>query len=246
MTRPFTVGTAGYAPESGRAAEAERIRPDETTDVFQAPLDGEFVQIPVFPRWLLAVLAALLALLLAWFALVRPTVRSTAEAAADKAVHPQTTSPGAQAPQTPAATGGQTAPGPQGTRSGSGGTAGATGGGTGGTRTTGGPQSSQTIDVKASGGQTRTGAYRVPTGSVFGVTDLVVANFQGDEGLLTITFGDRKITTIALETFRNQDYHWATPIEIPENDTVTVEVTCQKPGTPPPAARRPAATRSST
>lgn len=64
------------------------------------------------------------------------------------------------------------------------------------------------------------------------MTDIVVANFQGDEGLLTITFGDRKVTTIALETFRNQDYHWVTPIKIPENDTVTVEVTCQKPGTP--------------
>jgi len=50
--------------------------------------------------------------------------------------------------------------------------------------------------------------------------------------VLTFSFGDRKITTIALETFRNQDYHWVTPIKIPANDAVTVEVTCAKPGTP--------------
>ena len=31
------------------------------------------------------------------------------------------------------------------------------------------------------------------------------------QGVVTISSGDRKITTIALETFRNQDYHWVTP-----------------------------------
>lgn len=72
----------------------------------------------------------------------------------------------------------------------------------------------------------------MPEKSVFGVTDIVVANFQGDEGVMTISFGDRKITTIALETFRNQDYHWVTPIKIPANDTVTIDVTCSEPGTP--------------
>lgn len=86
--------------------------------------------------------------------------------------------------------------------------------------------------MQSAGGETKPGTYQVPKDSVFGVTDIVIANFQGDEGLMTITFGDRKITTIALETFRNQDYHWVTPIKIPENDTVTVEVTCEKPGTP--------------
>lgn len=48
-------------------------------------MPGEFAQIPVLPKWLLIVLAALLALLLAWFALVRPAVKSTAEQAGTKA-----------------------------------------------------------------------------------------------------------------------------------------------------------------
>ncbi|WP_234343332.1 hydrolytic protein [Streptomyces sp. NRRL F-5123] len=227
VTRPFTLTATEYAMEP----VTPEIPVTDETAVLRPPLDGEFVQIPIFPRWLLAVLAAIIALLLAWFALVRPTVRSTAKAAANKVVHPQP-STGAQNAPTPGDAGAAPTPsqgsGTQASTGGSGGTS----GGTGGTGVTGSQQSSQTIDVKASGGQTKTGVYQVPAGQVFRVTDLVVANFQGDEGVLTITFGDRKITTIALETFRNQDYHWVTPIEVNQNETVSVEVTCQKPGTP--------------
>jgi hypothetical protein len=231
---PFTVDTA-------EAGDQETARGDATA--VRTPLEAEFVQIPVFPRWLLVVLAALLALLIAWFALVRPAVRSAAQEAVEEsaaeAVQPRPAhagEPGGQAPDTGSGdtgsgggsdarpggreTGAPSGPGDDGSA--------ADAGALGGT----GRQSSATIDLQTSGGETRTGTYRVPENSVFGVTDIVVANFQGDEGVLTITFGDRKITTIALETFRNQDYHWVTPIEIPENETVTVEVTCEKPGTP--------------
>lgn len=95
-----------------------------------------------------------------------------------------------------------------------------------------GEQSSATIDVQTASGAAAVGSYQVPAGKVLGITDIVVANFQGDQGLLTIKFGDQTITTIALETFRNQDYHWVTPIEVTENQTVTASVTCQQPGTP--------------
>ncbi|MFH9658353.1 hydrolytic protein [Streptomyces sp. NPDC017248] len=228
---PFTVATA----ETG---EQQETRPEDFA--VQAPLDAEFVQIPIFPKWLIALLAALLALLIAWFALVRPAVRSAAKEAATEAVQPRPTPAGEEAGQVPGAggdTGTGTGTGSKPGGKGTGGSAapGAGGDGTsadGGTAAGGGQQTSQTIDVQTSAEETKTGTYQVPKDNVFGVTDIVVANFQGDEGLLTITFGDRKITTIALETFRNQDYHWVTPIKIPENDTVTVEVTCEKPGTP--------------
>lgn len=223
---PFTVDTAETGDQDGTRLDDSVHRP---------PLDAEFVQIPVFPKWLLAVLAALLALLLAWFTLVRPAVRSAAKEAAHEAVQPR---------PTPAGQGGADGQVPGGSGSGSGGGTGASPGaqGTGqgqgsgaggdGTAVGGGQQSSATIDLTTAGGKTQTGTYKVPEQSVFGVTDIVVANFQGDEGVMTITFGDRKITTIALETFRNQDYHWVTPIKIPANDAVTIEVTCAKPGTP--------------
>ncbi len=239
---PFTVDTAEVADdeEAQRRRQQETARQDVTA--VRPPLDAEFVQIPVFPKWLLAVLAALLALLLAWFALVRPAVRSAAEEAATEAVQPRPTPPGEGGGQDPGTGsggdgtgtgpgGGQESGAPPGT-GGDGTSPGAGGGPGGGTGSGGGGQSSATIDLQTSAGQTATGTYEVPADSVFRVTDIVVANFQGDEGLVTISFGDRKITTIALETFRNQDYHWVTPIEIAANDTVTVEVTCDTPGTP--------------
>ncbi|MFF7012084.1 hydrolytic protein [Streptomyces fimicarius] len=204
------------------------------------PLPGEFAQIPVLPKWLLIVLAALLALLLAWFALVRPAVQSTAKQAGTKAAQEETergkeqgsTPPGGA--DDPAGGQGQ-GTGPDGTGPGTGGTGpggSGGGGGNGGGGVGGGQQASETIDVQTRAGATEERAYKVPAGKVFGVTDIVVANFQGDEGVVTISFGERKITTIALETFRNQDYHWVTPIQVPENATVTASVTCAKPGTP--------------
>ncbi|MFF9484580.1 hydrolytic protein [Streptomyces sp. NPDC014676] len=229
---PFTVDTT-EAVEQEEPAEARGDDP-----VVRPPLDAEFVQIPIFPKWLLVLLAALLALLLAWFTLVRPAVRSAAEEAATEAVQPRPTPAGEQeagGEGAPGTGGAEDSPGGGGQESGA--AAPGTGGGgsgsaAGGGIAAGGRQSSETIDLKTRTGATESGTYEVPENSVFGVTDIVVANFQGDEGVLTISFGDRKITTIALETFRNQDYHWVTPIEIPENDTVTISVTCAKPGTP--------------
>lgn len=232
---PFEVVVGESEGEGGAPVEdarADRARPET--------LEGEFAQLPLLPRWLLILLAAILALLLAWFALVRPTIRSTAEEAGAKAAQEENRQPRQEGA---AASGGATGGGqgqPKGQGQGS--TAGADGsgggggtGGSGATGSTGGAgeeQSSATIDVRTRPGSSDSGTYVVPEGKIFGVTDIVVANFQGDEGLLTISFGKRKITTIALETFRNQDYHWVTPIQIPEKAAVTVSVTCSKPGTP--------------
>ncbi|HEX6356343.1 hydrolytic protein [Actinophytocola sp.] len=191
-------------------------------------LDGELVQLSVLPRWLLALLGLLLALLLAWFALVRPAVQSAArEAAEDRTqqlaeagqLQPDS---GAGAEQPPESQPGAQEQGEEQTGQGTGPEAGAQIG----------EQGSGTIEVRTGAGDRGANTYAVPAGKVFLITDMVVANFQGDEGVLTIVFGDRTITTIALETFRNQDYHWVTPIEIPENATVIADVTCTRPGTP--------------
>lgn len=226
---PFTVTAA--VSETGKAGEPPE--PVDDQDV-RAPLDAEFVQIPVFPKWLLVVLAAILALLLAWFTLVRPAVRSTAKDAADEVIQPRPTPGGADDPSRGTGDGSGQQPGGGGSsaKPGTAGDGTGTGTGSGGAGGAGGQQSSATIDLQTSTGPGKTGKYTVPAGKVFEVTDIVVANFQGDEGVLTINFGERKITTIALETFRNQDYHWVTPIRIAENDTVTAQVTCAKPGTP--------------
>ncbi|MFI7246030.1 hydrolytic protein [Streptomyces qinglanensis] len=231
VTWPFGVAVtasdaaAGEEPRSGRE-----------------PLEGEFVQLSVFPKWLLGLLAALLALLLAWFALVRPAVRSTAKQAADEAAAERAAAKGGGKQGESGAPGAGGAgkgdkkagqPGGGAPGQGTGGNGGGSGGVTGPDIVPGsGRQSSATVDVQTGGGSRKVGTYKVPEGRVLGVTDIVVANFQGDEGVVTIKFGERKITTIALETFRNQDYHWVTPIRIPEDATVTADVTCAKPGTP--------------
>ncbi|MFI9626651.1 hydrolytic protein [Streptomyces sp. NPDC052042] len=229
-TWPFEVEAAESAE---RDAEDEQPRRPET-------LSGEFAQLPVLPKWLLIVLAALLALLLAWFALVRPAVKSAAEQAVAKAAEKQrpdndrqddTSAGGSGGPSGGQGQDGGREPGP-GQSTGPGGSGSGGSGSTTGTGADGDQQISETIDVQTGAGAEEKETYRVPEGKVFGVTDIVVANFQGDEGVLTITFGNRKITTIALETFRNQDYHWVTPIQIPENAAVTASVTCDKPGTP--------------
>jgi hypothetical protein len=201
-------------------------------DTQEHQLEGELIQLPVFPRWLLALLAGLLALVLAWLLLVRPAVESAArEAADDRAQEIAQAGPAEeQAPPTQSGGGGgentQQEP-QQGQDSGS---------GSGPVRA---QQSSSTIEVRTDTGDQGTGTYVVPAGQVFRITDIVLGNHQGDEGVLTIEFGDRTITTIALETFRNQDYHWVTPIDVPAGAAVTATVECARPGTPPSGRQAP-------
>ncbi|GAB2719799.1 COG1470 family protein [Kitasatospora kifunensis] len=242
VTWPFEVAVSREAGADEQQAGAGKPGGERSAD--QRPvLDGEFVQLSIFPKWLLALLAALLALLLAWFALVRPTVQSSAKQAAQQAVDQKAAAlspPPSAAATPPGSTGGATggATGGQGQQPG--GQPGSSPGNPGNGSDPGsglavpgtGQQSSTTIDVQTAGGAATVGSYQVPHGKVFGITDIVAANFQGDQGLLTIKFGDQTITTIALETFRNQDYHWVTPIEVSEDQTVTASVTCQLPGTP--------------
>ncbi|MFG3228065.1 hydrolytic protein [Kitasatospora sp. NPDC048194] len=237
---PDGVGKDGDGKDGdggGKGGSAPAVDP---TAAQHPKLDGEFLQVPVFPKWLLALLAALIALLLAWFALVRPAVRSSAKQAAEKAVAQQnaTPTPIAAAPvdgAQPAPSGGAPAAAgkPAAGQPGAGqASAGAGSRGQGLAVPGTGQQSSATIEVQTASGSASTGNYQVPRGKVFDITDIVVANFQGDQGVLTITAGKQTITTIALETFRNQDYHWVTPIQVPADQAVTANVTCESPGTP--------------
>ncbi|MFD7902678.1 hydrolytic protein [Kitasatospora sp. NPDC059747] len=240
---PFevTVGPEEVKPPGKESADT----PAEVPTAAQRPvLSGEFLQLPIFPKWLLALLAALIALLLAWFALVRPAVRSSAKQAAEQAVAQQSATPG---PATSAEPG---APAPGGTPNQGKPGAGQPGAGqpTSGSRGGPGPglavpgsgqQSSATIDVQTANTASSSGSYQVPHGKVFDITDVVASNFQGDQGQLTITAGKQTIITIALETFRNQDYHWVTPIQVPEDQAVTVNVTCEAPGTPASGKQAP-------
>ena len=176
---------------------------------------GPTAPAPGVPQVVAGAAGALLVLLPAWLLLVRPAVLSAAREATDDRAQEivQAAEPVAPAEQPG---GGQPPAGEQAQGQGQGQGHGTVGGS---------EQSSGTIEVRTNAGQQATGTYVVPAGKVFHITDIVAANFQGDEGVLTIEFGERTITAIALETFRNQDYHWVTPIEIPEHASVTARVT---------------------
>jgi hypothetical protein len=229
---PASASTPAAIPEAGPPTRPPTGPP---TGPQPQELDGELVQLALLPRWLLALLAAVLAVLLAWFALVRPTVRSAAREAVDNRI---AATPAANAGGVPpAGNGTQPAGGASGAAPSSAAAGGAAGGqppvGGGAAGAAGGSgQSSNTIQVRTRSGRSAVGRYAVPAGMVLRITDIVVANPQGDEGLMTIVFGTRTITVIALETFRNQDYHWVTPIDVPAGGTVRANVTCGRPGTP--------------
>lgn len=126
---------------------------------------------------------------------------------------------------------------------GGGGTGGAGGGGTGGSGGTGGgggggggagdPRSAQ-VEVKDSvgGDPTSDTVYKVPAGQALDLTDLVVQNPQGDSGTVVIASGSRTLLRLALQNFRDQDYHFVTPIVVPAGGQITMTVTCSAVGRP--------------
>ncbi|MEE1927557.1 hydrolytic protein [Streptomyces sp. TRM 70351] len=218
---------------------------------------GTFIQQPLLPAWLLALLALLLVLVALWFALVLPTVRSAAREQADAAVEEASNASALpSAPPAdgaaPGATGG--GGGEPGGADGSGGTdggqadGGAPGGpggaqGPGGTRGSGGtggaPGTSQefatVLEASVAPGQSEAAVFRVPDDQLLLITDIVANAPQGDTGTLRVSINDRTVTSLALENFRNHDNHWVTPVEAPPGSSIVLSVTCRRPGSPPDA-----------
>ncbi|MFF3629633.1 hypothetical protein [Streptomyces sp. NPDC002164] len=214
-------------------------------------LDGSYQQDPILPRWLPRALITAAVLLIAlvglWYALLRPAVKSAAReaitpeavrsaAAADKSRTQEPdqgtsagTGPGADgssAGTSSGASGGAAKPSPSpgdGTSAGSSDGAGATA-----------PTSAQ-VQVRDSvgGGSTTSTALQVPAGHTFQLTDIVVQNPQGDAGTLVVSSGrDTPVLRLALENFRDSDYHFVTPILVPARGKVTMTVDCRKVGKP--------------
>jgi hypothetical protein len=166
----------------------------------------------------LAALAALFAIL--WFALLKPNIRSTAK----NEVNGQL----AQAGITPA----NSAPTGAAKSSGSGAGAGASGGASS-TPTTanvaGAPNASgaatATIDgsLQAAGNGTQT-LYTVPAGHTFQVTDLLVQNAAGDNGIVSLARNGNVLMQWTMATFRDLDYHWISPTLFTAGDKVQMVV----------------------
>jgi hypothetical protein len=223
-------------------------------------LDGTYQQDAILPNWLpralIVALVAVLALVGLWFTLLRPVVKSAAREETQKQVAEVLPSN----PAASAASGGGGAPGASGGASpgaagagaggadagaGTGADAGAGSGGGAGAQQPGGstgssggggvgdPKSAQ-VEVKDSvgGDATAKTVYEVPENQMFELTDLVVQNPQGDSGTVVIAAEGRTLLRLALQNFRDQDYHFVTPIVVPANGEITMTVTCREVGRP--------------
>ncbi|MGW3950393.1 COG1470 family protein [Streptomyces sp. NPDC004752] len=228
-------------------------RVGEGQDPYQpVVLDGSYEQQAILPRWLprVLVVAVLLAAALVglWYSVLRPTVRSAAREAITPQAVESALREGNQNPngaggtgsdgQGPGETGGGATAGAAAGSAGSGGNASASPsssataepGGPGG----GGTPQSARVQVRdaVGGGATRRTAYEVPAGRTFELTDIVIQNPQGDAGTLVVSGEDGPLLTLALENFRDSDYHFVTPIEVRSAGRTTVSVNCRRVGRP--------------
>ncbi|WPW30163.1 hypothetical protein P6B95_24160 [Streptomyces atratus] len=206
-------------------------------------LDGSYQQEPILPRWLPRALITAAVLLIAlvglWYALLRPAVKS----AAREAITPDAVRSAAAADKSKAPDNGSTA----GTGSGGGDSSGANGGSPkpspspspgasdGATAAAAAAPTSAQVQVRDSvgGGSNTSTALQVPSGHTFQLTDIVVQNPQGDAGTLVVSSGrGAPVLRLALENFRDSDYHFVTPILVPAGGKVTMTVDCRKVGKP--------------
>ncbi|MEV7628617.1 hypothetical protein [Actinoplanes sp. NPDC089786] len=86
--------------------------------------------------------------------------------------------------------------------------------------------------TQAASNTARTDSHTVGKRTTLVLTDLVLQNPQGDEGRVDVLVNGRAILTLSLANFRDLDYHFVTPFEVPAEKNLTLRTVCQKPGTP--------------
>lgn len=248
-------GEAGFADVRVRPAKriwrgapvthpfAVEVAPQESPSV---QLDGTYVQQPVLPSWLGRVLLAALALLALlaalWFGVFRPVIRSSAQDAVAPQVK-QAAQHAASAEQAAGEAGGsaEKAAGAAGSAAGSAGSAKQSDADVkdtiikaGGRLPGAAVPFSDRLQLSTPGGTTKTKQSTVVAPKrTMSVTDLVLSNPQGDFGRVQVAFAGRTLFDMALENFRDIDYHFVAPIDVPQGQGLTMTVTCRKPGAPP-------------
>jgi hypothetical protein len=196
--------------------------------------EGSMLQEALIPRWLPKALMGFAALLLlagiAWLTLLRPTIKSAAKDAGEKAgkeagaAAGQTA--GAEAAQKALAAsggGGQpttTVPGEPAT----------TVPGTGTPGTAQGVRSGPAIDGRlVTGGRT---SYQVPEGKTLQVTDIVLQNPASNTGTLQVQRSGTALLIVALDNFRDLDYHFVAPLLFKAGERLELNATCRTPNPP--------------
>jgi hypothetical protein len=213
-----------------------------STETEPLVLPGAMVQTSILPPWIfkalaLAVIAAI-ALVALWYTVLRPTVQSTAEAAAedhtkeladaiksatDQANQAQEDAASAQDDATEAKKDAKQAD-----------------------QTSTKADGKITKIAKARGvttfDDTKAVDYRVPTDAPAGgtgrdqvdlpakkvtwISDIILQNPRGNTGTLRIQRGDNVLLTFGLENFRDLDYHFIQPAQFTKENPIVVTVDC--------------------
>jgi hypothetical protein len=238
ITPPAVVaepGRAGFAKVVVRPRKTFLRGPDRTLS-FQVsgeadgapPLlaDGSFVQQSLVPSWLPRALTALavLALLggIAWLTLLRPSIKS----AAKQAVKEDARDAGAQGAQAALAAAGVPAAGqPAGGAAGAGGGGQAGGGGSPAPNAGTAPAGTPTVDGRlVAGGKT---TYEVASGKMLHLTDIILQNPGSNSGTLQIQRNGTALFVLALDNFRDLDYHFVAPLIFRAGDKLELKAECK-------------------
>ncbi|MFC4555549.1 hypothetical protein [Georgenia faecalis] len=224
ITHPFTV----------------TARTEETSSV---TLDGTHLQEALVPRWLpkalLAALALLLLLAALWFLVLRPTIVSTAQEAVEEPVaqaNERADEAAAQADEAAAeaeeaVVAAQSA---QGAASQAGEAA------VEANELVGAPvlqeiavPLSDRLQAQTPPATTTTRTFTVEEGATVRLNDFVVSNPQGDFGRVQVELDGQTLFDLALENFRDVDYHFQSPIVAGSGAELTMTVRCDEVGVPP-------------
>ncbi|WP_435768432.1 COG1470 family protein [Nocardioides sp. SYSU DS0651] len=209
------------------------VAPEHSTPV---ELDGSYVQTPVVPKWLMWLLLGLLllagALVALWFTLLKPTIESQAKEAAEEAVE----EPAAEAKEAAEAAK-QNAESANGAATDAERSAEQVSDATGEERRRPARQivtdEFTRLNARPLQGTTGTAEIAVPEDGVYRVTDVVLSNPQGDVGRAQLLVDGEVQLDVALENFRDLDFHFVSPIVGQED--VRLVVRCRTPGSPPDA-----------
>ncbi len=201
------------------------VAPQDSTAV---TLAGTYVQTALIPKWLPRLLLALLALLLAlvalWFFVLKPTIESQAKEVAEEAVADDVAAAedSADAANDSAGDAKDAEKGAKDSEDDA-------------RKILKQPEEQEVTPLATRISSLGTNVYTVPRSQTLTITDLVLSNPQGDFGRVVVTAGGDELFESALENFRDLDYHFVTPIEVEQLQTVTLEVLCREPGKPPGA-----------
>lgn len=222
------------------------VQPDHDEPV---ALEGTFLQEALLPKWLWKAIAlallAILALVLLWFTVLRPTVENAAREAAEEAAEEAVAEQAAaveEAAQTAAAAQ-ETAEAAQ---------AAAEGGANQATLDEEAREAARAavqarvedlgepfdfrLTRSVAPGASASEPFTVPDDQVLSLTDIVVQNPGGDQGVLRILRdpgGDdpeRTLIEVRLENFRDLDYHFVSPVVFTGGQVVLLSVTCENDG----------------